>query len=72
MIYQIRHRITYRYDQPVLLEPMTIRLRPRSDGMQTLHDWHCLIEPVPIAHRRFWMCSAMRRCKYLLPVCTRC
>lgn len=49
MIYQIRHRITYGYDVPVLIEPMTIRLRPRSDGAQRLHHWNCRITPIPIA-----------------------
>ena len=28
---------------------MTIRLRPRSDGAQQLHEWNCEITPIPIA-----------------------
>lgn len=49
MIYQIRHRITYRYVQPVIIEPMTIRLRPRDDGDQRILQWSCRISPVPLA-----------------------
>ena len=48
MIFQILHRITYRYDRPVIVEPLTIRLRPRSDGAQRLLDYCCTLSPMPL------------------------
>ena len=48
MIFEIRHRITYRYDRPVIVEPLTIRLRPRSDGAQRLLDYRCTLTPMPL------------------------
>jgi transglutaminase-like putative cysteine protease len=48
LIFQIQHRITYRYDHPVIIEPLTIRLRPRSDGVQNLLDWNCTLTPTPL------------------------
>lgn len=47
MIYDIQHRITYRYDKPVLVDPLTIRLRPRSDGAQRLLRWSSHFDPMP-------------------------
>lgn len=47
MRYQITHRIHYRYNQPVLLAPHILRLRPRCDGLQKLHQFRCQIDPVP-------------------------
>jgi transglutaminase-like putative cysteine protease len=47
MRYQITHQIRYRYDQPVLLAPHLLRLRPRCDSLQKLHQFHCQIDPVP-------------------------
>ncbi|TWU46992.1 transglutaminase family protein [Rubripirellula reticaptiva] len=49
MIFQIHHRITYRYDRPVIIEPLTIRLQPRGDGSQRLLDWNCTLTPTPLA-----------------------
>ncbi|TWU59160.1 Transglutaminase-like superfamily protein [Rubripirellula tenax] len=48
MIFQIHHRITYRYTRPVIVEPLTIRLRPRSDGAQRLLDYRCTLSPIPL------------------------
>ncbi|MGB7346592.1 MAG: transglutaminase family protein [Pirellulaceae bacterium] len=48
MIFQIHHRITYRYNRPVIIEPLTIRLRPRSDGAQRLLDYNCKLTPMPL------------------------
>ncbi len=36
MRFQIRHSLTYRYERPVFLEPMTVRLSPRRDVSQRL------------------------------------
>jgi hypothetical protein len=36
MHFHIRHRLTYRYDRPVFLEPMVLRLTPRQDASQRL------------------------------------
>jgi transglutaminase-like putative cysteine protease len=45
--YQISHTTTYRYSQPVKLSPHTVRLRPRSDGNQTLKSFSLLVTPNP-------------------------
>ncbi|CAN1211447.1 Transglutaminase-like domain-containing protein [Tumidithrix helvetica PCC 7403] len=47
MLYQITHQITYRYAEPVGLEPHTLRLRPRSDNTQKLHSFRLTVEPTP-------------------------
>ena len=36
MLFHIRHRLTYRYERPVFLEPMVLRLTPRQDASQRL------------------------------------
>lgn len=36
MLFHIHHRLTYRYEQPVFLEPMVLRLTPRQDASQRL------------------------------------
>jgi len=36
MLFQIHHSLTYRYERPVFLEPMTVRLSPRQDISQRL------------------------------------
>lgn len=48
MRYLIKHTTVYAYDQPVSPNPHLIRLRPRSDGWQKLHDFSCVITPEPI------------------------
>lgn len=47
MRYLIQHTTVYTYDKPVAPNPHLIRLRPRSDGWQKLHDFQCLITPEP-------------------------
>jgi transglutaminase-like putative cysteine protease len=47
MRYQIAHITTYRYDQPVQLLPHVVRLRPRSDGWQSLQQFAVQITPEP-------------------------
>jgi transglutaminase-like putative cysteine protease len=46
--YQIAHTTRYSYSQPAILEPHTLRLRPRSDGWQTLHQFSLTVSPTPI------------------------
>lgn len=49
MLYQITHTTRYTYSQPVTLQPHLLRLRPRSDGWQTLQNFALTITPAPIA-----------------------
>ncbi len=46
MFFRILHQLTYQYEKPVFLEPMTLRLTPRQDGSQKLlqHSLR-LVEP---------------------------
>lgn len=43
----IRHRTSYAFDAPVLLEPHVVRLRPRDDGSVRLIDFTLRIDPEP-------------------------
>lgn len=45
MLYQISHQTTYTYNQPVLLKPHILRLCPRCDNGQKLHDFSLLVSP---------------------------
>lgn len=47
MRYKICHTTTYTYNQPVILKPHIIRLRPRCDGTQKLHSFRLDVEPKP-------------------------
>lgn len=47
MRYRIQHHTHYRYSQPVTLKPHVLRLRPRSDGSQTLTHFQVTIQPTP-------------------------
>ncbi len=47
MLFHIHHTITYRYSQTVVLQPQIVRLRPRSDAMQTLHQFQLQTQPEP-------------------------
>ncbi|MEB3267678.1 MAG: transglutaminase family protein [Leptolyngbya sp.] len=47
MRYRISHTTHYTYDQAVFLQHHTIRLRPRSDGTQTLHRFQVTVDPTP-------------------------
>ncbi|BAS59121.1 MULTISPECIES: transglutaminase family protein [Leptolyngbya] len=49
MLYQISHSTTYTYSDPVILQPHLIRLRPRSDGWQSLKLFSMQVMPIPIA-----------------------
>ncbi|MEN9221299.1 MAG: transglutaminase family protein [Thermostichus sp. BF3_bins_97] len=45
---QIRHLLEYRYSSPARLEPHTLRLRPRCDGIQTLLAFDLQVDPLPV------------------------
>jgi transglutaminase-like putative cysteine protease len=47
VIFKIRHRTIYRFSREVFLEPHTIRLRPRCDPFQKLHDFRMSVTPTP-------------------------
>ena len=47
MLFEIRHETKFRYDKPVFFEPLTIRLRPRSDPAQRLLDHRLTVSPRP-------------------------
>ena len=49
MFYQISHTTTYKYSQPVTLQPHLVRLRPRSNGWQTLKLFSLQVTPQPIS-----------------------
>ena len=48
MQFIITHTTRYRYARPVWLEPHVLRLRPRSDGSQTLLDFRARVQPRPV------------------------
>lgn len=43
----IQHCTEYHYSQPVFLEPLTLRLRPRCDVVQTLDQYSVNVFPAP-------------------------
>lgn len=47
MRYSVRHHLRYRYSQPVILEPHTLRLRPRVDCTQQLEAFALEVDPQP-------------------------
>ncbi|MBD2313288.1 transglutaminase family protein [Desertifilum sp. FACHB-1129] len=53
MHYQTVHRTTYTYAQPVTLGPHLIRLRPRSNGWQSLKSFTVEIWPEPAGWTEF-------------------
>lgn len=46
-MYYITHYLAYTYDRPVMLAPHTVRMRPRCDVTQKLHQFSLAIEPTP-------------------------
>ncbi|MEM8723596.1 MAG: transglutaminase family protein [Cyanobacteria bacterium P01_G01_bin.39] len=46
MLYQISHQTTYSFSQPVILKPHLIRLRPRSDRFNKLHNFSLAVLPI--------------------------
>jgi len=47
MLYRISHQTSYSYNQSVYLRPHLLRLRPRCNGWQKLHDFSLLVQPQP-------------------------
>lgn len=47
MIFAITHTTHYRYDNRVFLDPQTIRLKPKTDDMQQLLEFHMEVDPHP-------------------------
>ena len=47
LFFTIRHAIQYHYSTAVFLEPLLIRLRPRSDAFQRLIDFDLTVLPLP-------------------------
>jgi transglutaminase-like putative cysteine protease len=46
--YSIHHETIYTYNQPVILAPHCLRLRPRSDGWQTVERFRLKVTPKPL------------------------
>jgi len=47
MLFHVAHVTDYFYSRPVFLEPHIIRLRPRSDGVQHVRQFHMELSPRP-------------------------
>ena len=47
MYLALQHTLRFRYSQPVFLEPMQLRLRPRSDGSQQVESFRLEVSPGP-------------------------
>jgi len=52
MFFRIHHRLSYTYDRPVFLEPMSLRLTPRQDGSQRIIDHHLRLADPPAGQTR--------------------
>lgn len=48
MYFEITHKTTYSYSSPIFLEPHTLKLRPRCDGLQNLTQFDWKVEPRPV------------------------
>ena len=48
MLFQVHHSSTYRYSEPVFLEPHCLRFQPRSDGTQSVEAFQLLVTPEPV------------------------
>jgi transglutaminase-like putative cysteine protease len=47
MVFEITHTMTFTYGLPVFLEPLVVRLRPRSDCTQVLLNHAVAVSPAP-------------------------
>ncbi len=54
MHFHVRHVTTYTYSAPVACDPLVVRLRPREDASQCLHEFHLDVQPRP-AGRSDWL-----------------
>ncbi|MCT0219766.1 transglutaminase family protein [Synechococcus sp. CS-1329] len=50
MLFEIHHSIRFRYERPVFLEPMTVRLSPRQDVTQRLISHELTVSEPPAGH----------------------
>ena len=48
MLFNINHTTKYVYDKKVFLEPHILRLIPRNDSVQTVHEFSYSINPEPV------------------------
>ena len=47
MLFKINHNISYTYNKPIFLERHSIKLKPKSDNTQQLHEHNIKFEPHP-------------------------
>lgn len=47
MLFEVAHLTRFSYERPVRLEPLTVRLRPRSDLFQRLISFDLVVDPAP-------------------------
>lgn len=47
MRFRVQHTTTYRYSEPIFLEPHTFRLLPRGGGSQRVHAYALNLRPYP-------------------------
>lgn len=47
MLFEIRHEMHFSYSRSVFIEPMVLRLQPRSDAAQRLQAFSLKIDPLP-------------------------
>ena len=45
--FEIKHHARYIYNQPVFLEPHLMKMRPRTDGGQSLDSFRLVVKPQP-------------------------
>ncbi|MEB3225670.1 MAG: transglutaminase family protein [Synechococcus sp.] len=50
--YRVTHSTVYTYSHPVRLESHCVKLCPRTDGIQHLHNFQLTVEPKPQQHTR--------------------
>lgn len=50
MIIKINHSTKYNFNKPVFLEPHTIRLSPKTNSTQKLHNFKIKIDPQPVGN----------------------
>ena len=48
MLFKINHTTRYEYEKEVFFEPHIIRLIPRNDSVQTLHEFSYKVKPEPV------------------------
>ncbi len=61
MRYQITHTTHYQYSGPVQLHPHILKLCPRNDGSQWLHQFDLSIDPAP-SHQSYFLDTQGNTC----------